>query len=188
LRVIAGAARRVQLVAPAGTNTRPTADRAKESLFNILGGEVRGAKFLDIFCGSGAVGLEALSRGASEAVFIENNSQAIKAVKENITKTKLSKAEILEMSAENAIKLLSAQNRKFDIIFLDPPYASDFLHQTLHIIQQSNILAQNGQIIAETETTQNTTPEAEITLTNTVLTDTRIYGRTCFLFYRAETV
>jgi 16S rRNA (guanine(966)-N(2))-methyltransferase RsmD len=174
-RVIAGVARRVPLVAPVGTaETRPTADRAKESLFNIIAPKIKCARFLDVFCGSGAIGIEALSRGAKEAVFIENSTQAIKAVRENLSKTKLQNAEIIETSAEKALALLTNAGRRFDIVFLDPPYGSPLLEQTLQIIPQ--ILAENGIIIAETE---------QITESDGLfLTDTRTYGRTTFLFYK----
>ncbi|MDR0272853.1 MAG: 16S rRNA (guanine(966)-N(2))-methyltransferase RsmD [Clostridiales bacterium] len=173
LRVISGKARRTTLVSPTGLNTRPTADRAKEGLFNILSEEISGAKFLDIFCGSGAIGIEALSRGASEVIFADNAAPAIKAVKENLQKTKLT-AEILEMTAEKAIELLTAQNRKFDIIFLDPPYGSEILTQTIKKLPP--LLSENGKIIAETET--------EISIEGLQLTEIRAYGRTKFLFYK----
>jgi len=173
LRVIAGAARRIMLVAPAGLNTRPTADRAKESLFNILGIKVNGARFLDVFCGSGAIGIEALSRGAKAAVFVDSSPSALKAVKENLAKTKLTHAEILEMTAEKAITRLAAEDRQFDIIFLDPPYDSNCLSQTLNHLGQAKILAENGIIIAETE--------SEIDNVNPF--DIRVYGRTKFYFF-----
>ena len=175
MRVIAGSARRTALVAPQGTNTRPTADRAKESLFNIIAPRIKGARFLDIFCGSRAIGIEALSRGAKEAVFIENASPALKAVKENLTKTKLQNAEIIEASVEKAISLLSG--RQFDIIFLDPPYDSKLLVQTMQEISRTNLLAENGVIIAETERS------TELEFPGFLLTSTRVYGRTNFLFF-----
>jgi 16S rRNA (guanine966-N2)-methyltransferase len=162
------------LNAPAGENTRPTADRAKESLFNIISEEVRGARFLDIFCGSGAIGIEALSRGAVEAVFVDTSADAIKCLTGNLTKTKLShSAEILALSAEKAIAQLSAKNRQFDIIFLDPPYNSNLLPQTLEQISQASLLANGGIIIAETDTN----------FSHIVSTSTRTYGRTKFLFF-----
>lgn len=178
MRVIAGAARRTLLVTPAGENTRPTADRAKESLFNILGEKVRGAAFLDIFCGSGAIGIEALSRGAKEAAFIENSPAALKAVKENLAKTKLTpRAEIFAQGAEETILHLEKQNRRFDFIFLDPPYESP-IFSTLAAAHR--ILAEGGTVIAETDA-KSASPCG---LSELILTDTRVYGRTKFLFFR----
>ena len=169
MRVIAGSAKRIALSAPKGLNTRPTSDRAKESLFNIISVKIAGARFLDVFCGSGAIGIEALSRGAKEAVFIDNDVNAIKSLNENLIKTKLH-AEILQMPVEKAIKKLTAEKRQFDIIFLDPPYGSE-------IFMQPRLLAENGLLVAETES------ELKITLDNLHLFDTRVYGRTKFLFY-----
>jgi 16S rRNA (guanine966-N2)-methyltransferase len=164
------------LNAPAGFNTRPTSDRAKENLFNILSEKVRGARFLDIFCGSGAIGIEALSRGAAEVVFVETSAAAVKCVKDNLTKTKLQqKAEILAVTAEKAISQLSATGRQFDIIFLDPPYDSNFLPLTLEQLFNTNLLAEGGTVIAETDT--------EINFEHIIPASTRTYGRTKFLFY-----
>jgi 16S rRNA (guanine(966)-N(2))-methyltransferase RsmD len=168
LRVIAGVAKRIPLVAPEGAATRPTADRAKESLFNVISQRVRGARFLDIFCGSGAIGIEALSRGAKEAVFVESAKSALDAVKINLEKTKLADWQILKMSAKKAIKRLAEENRRFDIIFLDPPYDSPLLAQTIPELPQ--ILAHDGLIIAETDLQLDAH-------------DVRIYGRTKFLFW-----
>jgi len=179
LRIIAGSARRTNLAAPKGTSTRPTADMAKESLFNIIAGEVPGSRFLDLFCGSGAIGLEALSRHAKEAVLVDNAKAAIDAVRHNIAKTKLP-AQLLEMSAASAIEKLATQGRVFDIIFIDPPYETSLLAETMGKLAKANLLAPGGMIIAETDSKMAISAipvEFE-------LTDTRIYGRTCFLFYQ----
>ena len=165
------------LAAPAGSNTRPTADRAKEGLFNIIAPQISGTRFLDIFCGSGAIGIEALSRGAKEAVFIENAAPAIKAVKENLTKTKLQNAEIIEVSAEKAINMLSGAGRTFDIIFLDPPYDSHIIPKTLQEIYRAGLLDPNGVIIAETEAN----PQTEVP--GFFLNSVRVCGHANFLFY-----
>ena len=178
MRVIAGTAKRIPLIAPKTAITRPTADRAKESLFNILAAELHGAHFLDIFCGSGAIGIEALSRGAEKAVFIDNNANAVSALKENLAKTKLAhKAEIIEATAEAALARL-AENRKFDIIFLDPPYDSDLLEKTFAQVKDSGLLAGGGKIIAETDS-----KNYRIDVLAKSFTSHRIYGRTRFSFY-----
>jgi len=151
---------------------------ARESLFNILSFEIRDARFLDLFSGSGAVGLEALSRGAEEAVFVENAGPAIAALTQNLEKTKLaSAAEVLKMPVAKAIDSLSATGRQFDIIFLDPPYDTDLLAKTLAKLAGANILTKDGIIVAETGSELCVEmPEAF------EITDTRIYGRSCFIF------
>jgi len=155
---------------------------AKEGLFNILSEEIRGARFLDLFCGSGAIGLEAISRGAKEAVFVDNATPAISALSQNLEKTKLaSSAEVLRMPVAKAIDCLAASGRQFDIIFLDPPYGTNLLQETLDKLADANILAKCGIIIAETDSKLHTTPlQMEVT-------DTRIYGRNCFMFIRKVT-
>ena len=180
MRVIAGSAGRTTLAAPKGLNTRPTSDMAKENLFNILAPYIKDASVLDLFCGSGAIAIEALSRGAKFAVLADNAKMTVLAAKQNLDKTRLTeKAEVLFMPVQKACKHLSGQ--QFDIIFLDPPYETDFIHFTLEQIAQHNLLTKEGIIIAETDVkfsdTQNCPPEF-------LHTDTRIYGRTCFLFYR----
>ena len=180
MRIIAGTARRTVLVAPKGQDTRPTADIAKESLFNIL--DVSDTRFLDLFCGSGAIGLEALSRGARDAVFVDNARIAIAAVTQNLQKAKLeSFAEILQTSVKDAIIKLSVAGSLFDIIFLDPPYDTNMLQNTLNHLAIENILAKNGIIVAETDSKlyDNIVVPEQLQLT-----DTRVYGRTCFLFIK----
>ena len=176
MRIIAGTAGRTALIAPKGLDTRPTSDMAKESLFNILAGEICGARFLDLFSGSGAIGLEALSRGAEEAVFVENAAPAIAALLQNMDKTRLT-GEVMKMPISKAIDSLSAAGRQFDIIFMDPPYDTNLLQQTLGKLADANILAKDGILVAETDSKQCPTPEVF------ELTDKRIYGRCCFLFY-----
>ena len=180
MRVVAGVAGRTKLVAPKGMDTRPTSDMAKENLFNILAPHVRGARFLDLFCGSGAIGIEALSRGADEAVFVENAKPAIDATQQNLEKTKL-KADVLAFPVQRAIDLLESEKRCFDIIFLDPPYETDLLIQTLKHLSKTHLLAANGLLIAETDSNFGDIVGVPREF---ALVDKRNYGRTCFLFYR----
>jgi len=155
---------------------------AKENLFNILAPHVRGARFLDLFCGSGAIGIEALSRGAQEAVFVESAKPALTATKQNLEKTKLLPlADILTVPVQRAIDLLSDEKRCFDIIFLDPPYETELLIQTLKHLSKTNLLVPDGIIIAETDAKFNDISGAPREF---VLIDKRLYGRTCFLFYK----
>ncbi len=125
MRVIAGKARSIRLVSPVGENTRPTTDRIKETLFNLIAGEVPGSVFLDIFSGSGGIGIEALSRDADKAYFIENDRNALTCIKKNLIKTNLSEnAFLVGMDVFKGIhKLSEDKDLKFDIVFLDPPYA-----------------------------------------------------------------
>ena len=178
MRVISGEARRTLLTTPTGLNTRPTSDRAKENLFNILNPRVQNARFLDIFSGSGAIGIEAMSRGASEAVFIENAPNAIAAIKQNLIKTRFINAEILPIHVIAALAQLKVAERKFDIIFLDPPYESNLLEEVLQEIP--TLLAPHGIIVAETDKT----PPPEIS--GLTLTNVRQYGRTTFLFFETQ--
>jgi len=182
MRVIAGVARRILLAAPRGLSTRPTSDRAKEGLFNMLANRLPGARFLDLFCGSGAMGIEALSRGAHEAVFVDNAKSALDAVQENLTKTRLTdNAHVLGKSVQKAIEQLAQVNRQFDMIFLDPPYdlnGTRHMVQTLESLAASSLLADGGVIVAETDA--KIAPDA---VPPFVCAGTRSYGRTCFLFY-----
>jgi len=182
LRVVAGTAGRTTLVAPKGLNTRPTSDMAKENLFNILAPYIKGATVLDLFCGSGAIAIEALSRGAEFAVLADSAKAAILSARQNLEKTKLShKAELLFMPVERACKNLAGQS--FDLIFLDPPYETSLVVQTLEQIKQHNLLANEGIIVAETDVQFKNAIEHPQEFD---LIDTRIYGRTCFLFYKME--
>jgi 16S rRNA (guanine(966)-N(2))-methyltransferase RsmD len=182
MRVIAGTARRTPLIAPAGIRTRPTSDRAREGLFNIIGTRITGARFLDLFCGSGAVGIEALSRGAGEAVFAEQARPPWEALKKNLLTAKfMDNSEILYMTAAEAVDKLRREGRRFDFIFLDPPYGEGLIEKTLPLLAGSgaSVLMKDGCIIAETEASLPA-PEAN----GLVLAQQRDYGRTRFLFYR----
>ena len=140
MRVISGKARGHKLIAPAGLNTRPTGDRMKEDLFNILGGAaLKGANFLDLYCGSGAIGIEALSRGANSATFVDESKEAMAATATNLRKTKLYEhAKLLQMPVETAFDVLGMV--KFNIIFADPPYKDAEIPNILHLLDKNGIL------------------------------------------------
>ena len=178
MRVIAGSARRSVLLAPHGLNTRPTADRIKENLFNIISPYVPGARFLDLFCGSGAIGIEALSRGACEAVFVDTSKEAMNVTQANIVRTRLTGL-TMHMCTLAATSQLEGEGRAFDIIFLDPPYGSDMLGQTLKALDNSPLLCQDGILIAECSVNEEV-PE----LAHLILQDTREYGNTRLMFYK----
>lgn len=150
MRVIAGKARRMTLITPQGLSTRPTTDRIKESLFNIINFDLQDCKFLDLFSGSGAIGIEALSRGAKKAVFIEQNPDAIHCIKENLAKTNLSEnASVLHGDVISWLQTLGDKEEKFGIIFMDPPYEAGIVQQSLQVIKDSNLLEPHGYVIVE---------------------------------------
>lgn len=150
MRVISGSARGLKLKAPEGLNTRPTADRIKESLFNIISSYLYDATFLDLFSGSGAIGIEALSRGAKEAFFVDFDKESINVIKDNIERAKMQeKATIYNMSVLDALDKIALEGKVFDIIFLDPPYDKGLLIPALEKIQEKKLLKQDGFIICE---------------------------------------
>ena len=150
MQVIAGKARRLLLKTIPGTDTRPTQDRIKETLFNILQRDVPGCRFLDLFAGTGAIGIEALSRGAQRAVFVDNSRKAVVCIRENLAHTHMeTEATVMDTDALAAIRRLSLQGARFDIIFLDPPYDAGLEMPVLRALDASGILAVNGLIIVE---------------------------------------
>ncbi|NLM26140.1 MAG: 16S rRNA (guanine(966)-N(2))-methyltransferase RsmD [Firmicutes bacterium] len=148
MRVIAGAAKGHRLTSVPGLKTRPTTDRVKESLFNILGQQVVDASFLDLFAGSGGIGIEALSRGAKEVVFIDHHKKCGEVIKANLAKTKL-QGEVYVRDVFSALDILGRKQRRFDIIFLDPPYNQGVILPVLEKISINWLLAENGLIVVE---------------------------------------
>ncbi len=149
LRVIAGKARSLKLKTVEGLDTRPTTDRIKETLFNMINSDIPGCRFLDLFSGSGAIGIEALSRGADDAVFVENAKAAIKCIRENLQFTKLlDNAQVFECDCLTAINRLKGKG-VFDIIFMDPPYNNGHERQVLEHLRGTDILDEYTKIIFE---------------------------------------
>ena len=147
MRVITGTARGVQLKTPEGMLTRPTADRVKEALFSIINFDLPGAAVLDLFGGTGQLGIEALSRGANSAVFVDQREEACKIIRENLRRTKLESQGRVVRS--DYLDYLRRSREKFDIILLDPPYAEVFLENALKCITEIDILKTGGIIVAE---------------------------------------
>ena len=147
MRVITGKARGVQLKTPDGMLTRPTADRVKEALFSIINFDLPGAAVLDLFGGTGQLGIEALSRGAKSATFIDAREDACKIIRENLKRTKLESQGRVVRS--DYLAYLRRCREKFDIILLDPPYAEVFLENALKCITEIDILQTGGIIVAE---------------------------------------
>lgn len=150
MRVIAGCARSMPLKTVPGLGTRPTTDRIKETVFNILQNHIPGCRFLDLFSGSGAIGIEALSRGASEAVFVEKARAAVGCIRENLEFTRLNdRATVMESDCTAAVERLGSQKKIFDCIFMDPPYQTDAEKTVLEAIKRYNIADETTIIIIE---------------------------------------
>lgn len=155
MRIIAGSFRSRQLKSLKGLALRPTSDRLRESLFNVLANRIPGCHFLDLFAGTGAVGIEALSRDAAQVVFIENHPPAASLIQKNLDSLGIHKgARILKLDALRGLQRLAAEHipssPSFDIVFLDPPYAeADEYHRVLSFLGSAQFLAPGGLVIAE---------------------------------------
>ncbi len=153
MRVIAGTARSIPLTAPSGSNTRPTTDKIKETLFNILQFDLQGSVFMDIFAGSGAIGIEALSRGARQAIFVDSGRDAISCIEANVKKCRFTDRSIIVKAdaAQTAAYIKKADTADADklIIFMDPPYEKDLELPVLKAIAESGILKEDSIIIVE---------------------------------------
>jgi 16S rRNA (guanine(966)-N(2))-methyltransferase RsmD len=153
VRVIAGQFRSRPLTAPKGRDTRPTSDRLRETLFNVLAPRIPGSIFLDLYAGSGAVGIEALSRGAKQAIFVENAEPALRAIRANLASLAIRGSYTLEpRTTSAALKRLAAAEQKIDLVFLDPPYSDAAEYDsTLNLLggECRRLLAPNAIVIAE---------------------------------------
>lgn len=171
MRVISGLRRGLKLKAPEGLGTRPTTDRVKESLFNLIQFYFPSDKVLDLFAGSGALGIEALSRGASHCIFVDAERSAISLVQENLRSARFQdQATVLQQTAET---FLSSTKETFSVIFLDPPYNKGYLAPVLNLIQERQILQNDGIIVVETERGGEPVPQAGFSVKKSVA-----YGKT----------
>ena len=150
MRVIAGKARHLPLKTPPGSGTRPTTDRIKETLFNILQNDVPGATFLDLYAGSGAIGIEALSRGAVSAVFADRDKKAVSCIRDNLAFTKLSGGTVLAMDALQALRTLEGREA-FDLVFMDPPYGQGLEKEALAYLRNSSLVSGETLLILESD-------------------------------------
>lgn len=148
MRIIAGSRRRLSLCTVQGMQVRPTTDRIKETLFNILQPSIPFCSFLDLFSGSGAIALEALSRGAKEAVLVEQDKEALACIRKNIETTKFEQ-EASVIAGDVLTVLRTLKHKPFDIIFMDPPYRQGFEERVLSILQNSGLADENTMIIVE---------------------------------------
>lgn len=180
MRIISGKARGTKLYTLNGNNTRPTLDRAKEALFNIIGNGIIKSNFLDLFGGSGAIGLEAASRGAKSVIISDKSKQAIEIIKKNTIKTHLE--EVVNVYNLDFKECLNKIKDKQDYIFLDPPYESKLLIESLELIIKKDLLEKEGTIILETDCAK--TVENQLKNLNIETIDKRKYGRIEFIFLK----
>ena len=147
MRIITGSARGRKLKEPKGMDTRPTTDKVKESLFNIIQFELEGRRVLDLFAGTGQLGLEALSREAEHCTFVDQRREAAALVRENVKLCGFTDRS--RVAQEDALSFLSVCREKFDVVFLDPPYQSGLLEKSLKLLTQFDILREHGIIVCE---------------------------------------
>ena len=178
MRVVGGKYRGAKLFEFDGLFIRPTSDMTKESLFNILREKTVGAAFLDLFAGTGSIGIEALSRGASEVIFTDSNIKSVEIINKNLNKLKLT-AKVLKT---DAIDYLSSTDKKFDIIFMDPPYKTDLGFKALEKIAEKNVLKEDGLIIFESEEKKDAVYGCFTKI------DERKYGRAVLSFFNKGVV
>jgi 16S rRNA (guanine966-N2)-methyltransferase len=184
MRVISGVAKGHHLTAPRGLKTRPTTDRVKEGLFNIISARVDGAAVLDIFAGTGSLGIEALSRGAASAIFVDSDKAAINAIRRNLASTKLTeKAVVMQSLARRALDKFTAAKQAFDLIFLDPPYKIDRVELGVVLERAAGCLGKSALLVLEHRFDLRDSDIRSKIDTALLLVDSRRYGDTALSFY-----
>lgn len=179
MRVIAGSAKGRKLKAPEGLHTRPTTDRLKEALFGSIQFEISGAAFLDLFAGSGGIGIEALSRGARTLDLVEQDAKALFCIRQNIKELSFERqTRIWAMPVERALKELAKEKRVFDIIFMDPPYLKGWENKTAALIAQYSLLGPKGLLIIESSS------QTRVEAAGLVLVKEKEYKTTRFSYLR----
>jgi 16S rRNA (guanine966-N2)-methyltransferase len=181
VRIVAGTARGRPLLTPRGKQIRPTSDRVRESLFNVLGQRMDGLRVLDLYAGTGALALEALSRGAERAVLVDRDREAAKLCRENAEALGFSgRAEVLWMPVARAAPLLAHRNEPFDLLFADPPYAARAASEILDLLQRHRLLAAGATLVVEHDR-REIAPDAHEGLSRV---DQRRFGDTLVSLYR----
>jgi 16S rRNA (guanine(966)-N(2))-methyltransferase RsmD len=181
VRIVAGTARGRPLLAPKGRQIRPTSDRVRESLFNVLGQWMDGLRVLDLYAGTGALALEALSRGAARAVLVDQDREAAGLCRQNAEALGFAdRAEILALPVSRAAPLLAHRNEPFDLVFADPPYAARAVGDTLEVVSAQGLLAPGGTLVVEHDR-RETAPERHEAL---IRVDQRRFGDTLVSLYR----
>jgi len=150
MRIISGTSKGRKLVTPKGSSVRPTSDRVKESIFNILGGEVEGKAVLDLFAGTGNLGIEALSRGAKKAIFVEKGWQGLRLIRQNLLQCGMvERAEIISKDAIRSIGFLNQRGESFDLILMDPPYEKGLIQRILNKLHAHPIYRDDAILVIE---------------------------------------
>ena len=189
-RVVAGKAKRTYLTAPKGDKTRPTSDRAKEAIFSILMGQVKDTSFLDLYAGTGQMGIEALSRGAKEAVFVDFDKDAIKSINKNLRKTKFKdQAKVLKRTAYRAASALGEAGKQFDLIYFDPPYRYYFREiERFGAKLFKDLLTPGGILICEADVREieASSKEEDLLLDEFNLVKRCKYGKAMVSFYKIK--
>ena len=181
MRIISGSARGKKILSPEGMGTRPTLDRIKEAIFNIIQNRVYGAKVVDVFAGTGSLGLEAASRGAEKCYLIDKGEVTYKLLEQNIENLKFQDVcTSFNMDSYGALRSFADKKEKFDLIFIDPPYLKNMIPQAVEEIFKGDLLQRDGLIVSKIDTSEEIYQgNGEILLVNS-----RKYGNTTICFYK----
>ena len=183
MRVISGKARGLKLNTPKNDDVRPTTDRVKESLFNMINSYIMDSDILDLFAGTGSLGIECLSRGANQCIFVDNSKESINIVKSNIKKARVENESIvLNLDFKSAINSLSSKNKQFDVIFMDPPYYKNMFSDALSAVDNNNLLKEDGIIVVE----HDTVDKFPDNMGRLYKSREKKYGNTTLTFYKLE--
>ena len=186
MRIISGSLRGSKLYTLEGLNTRPTLDRVKEALFSKINFIIKDRVILDLFSGSGALALEAISRGAKISYLCDSSKEAIEVIKKNIEKTRTEdKTVLLNCDYKKALEKFIKDKAKFDIVFLDPPYLTDYAEDSVQIILENNLLSEEGLIILETDNINKVTNNLKKNNYAKII-DVKKYGRVYLVFLSCE--
>lgn len=183
MRIIAGKAKGRKLIPPATMETRPTLDRVKEAMFSMILGYIPNAVAIDVFAGTGSLGLEAASRGAKEVYLIDKSAITFPLLKENVENLKFTDFCFpLNMDSYEALRSLARKGKIFDLIFIDPPYCKEMIPEAMKIIKENNLLQKDGLIVTKIDTIEEIYEGYE----DIALTKSRKYGNTTVCFYKYE--
>ncbi|MBP1888552.1 16S rRNA (guanine966-N2)-methyltransferase [Clostridium moniliforme] len=183
MRIIAGRARGRKLLSPATYETRPTLDRVKEAMFSMIQGYIPDATVVDVFAGTGSLGLEAASRGAKECYLFDKSSVTFPILKKNVYNLKFEDfCHPLNIDAYEGLKILAKKGKVFDIIFIDPPYCKEMIPEAIKVIKENNMLDNNGIIVTKIDSIEEIYEGYE----NIILTKSRKYGNTTVCFYKIK--
>ncbi|WP_243129521.1 16S rRNA (guanine(966)-N(2))-methyltransferase RsmD [Clostridium sp. HBUAS56017] len=181
MRIIAGKAKGHKLISPETMETRPTLDRVKEAMFSSIQGFLRDAVVVDVFAGTGSLGLEAASRGANEVYLVDKSPVTFPLLKQNVDNLNFSDfCTPLNMDSYEALKMLSKKGKKFDIIFIDPPYCKEMIPEAMKIVKEDDMLVENGIVVTKIDTIEEIYEGYE----DLKLTKSKKYGNTTVCFYQ----